>query len=212
MGGCPGRPLHGGPPYPGPDSSEHVELLTELQAVLKVLAQVTDIHHHLLRRQHAEHQPWVHPAPWHPAAGQRWGRWRLQELPTGVPMPISQPHSPTPSSAPAQLGLTISWIQASARSTLCRNSRKFCLSSRSWPRRASACLSFSQCSCSSPSLWETSPARGWLCARRASPSWGEIPGDLACLPSSCFSHHRLPLAKAFPLAHSGVHILGQGLG
>lgn len=34
--------------YPSPDSSELPELSAELQAVLEVLAQVTEVHHHLL--------------------------------------------------------------------------------------------------------------------------------------------------------------------
>ena len=58
-------------------------------------------------------------------------------------------------------------------------------SSRSLPRRATACLNFSQCSCSPRSLWETSPTRGWLWARRASPSWGEG-GDADRHSSACF--------------------------
>lgn len=41
------------PPYPGPDSPELPELFAELQAVLQVLAQVTDVHHHLLGGQNS---------------------------------------------------------------------------------------------------------------------------------------------------------------
>ena len=76
----------------------------------------------------------------------------------------------------------------------------FRLSSRSSPRRATACLSFSQRFCSSRSLWETSPTRGWLCARRASPSWGER-GDADCHSSShFFSITGSPCRRPFLLA------------
>lgn len=39
-----------GPPYPGPDSWELAEPPVEPLAALKVLAQVTSVHHHILWR------------------------------------------------------------------------------------------------------------------------------------------------------------------
>lgn len=184
-------------------------MLVELQTVLKVLAQLTQVHHRLLQRPRGEGLG-RRSEPQHQGSQlleQCWDNFLLglppvRELGSSRPVlvPISWPRSLTPSSVPARLGLTISWIQASVRSALRRNSRNFHLSSRSWPRRVTACLSFRQCPCSSCSLWETSPARGGLCARRASPSWETGPGDLACLSS-------LPPPETFLLGLPRAHTL-----